>query len=145
MGVILIDDASEVDNDRFSEEQLSHLPKVRMARMGERRGLMLARMEGVWRASSEVAIFLDSHIEATPGWIEPLLARIRDNPRAVVVPSIDSIDFDGMGFQGNSGLGVLGFTWTLGQKPQYAADTEKPQPSPIMPGGLFAGHRKFFL
>ena len=37
---------------------------------------MLARMEGAWRAVADMLVFLDSHIEATPGWLEPLLARI---------------------------------------------------------------------
>ena len=31
---------------------------------------------GIWRARGEVVICLDSHVEATPGWLEPLLWRI---------------------------------------------------------------------
>ena len=67
------------------------LPKTRLVRLKERRGLMLAarpledlvicteaRMEGVWRSTAEVTIFLDSHIEATKGWLEPILARIKE-------------------------------------------------------------------
>jgi len=153
-----VDDASTTDPTRFTEEQLHairepldeyirQLPKVRVVRLGERRGLMLARMEGCWRATSEVTIFLDSHIEATRGWIEPLLARIKEDRRHVVVPSIDSIHFDNLGYEGGSGLGVLGFTWTLGQKPEAgpAPDRVEPVKSPIMAGGLFAADRAFFL
>ena len=78
---------------------------------------MVARMEGIWRATAQVCIFLDSHIEATKGWLEPLLARIAEDPKHVVVPSIDSIEHETFAWQGSSGLGVLGFTWTLGQNP----------------------------
>lgn len=53
-------------------------------------------MEGVWRSTAEVTVFLDSHIEAEPtdrsfctpalrefqatrGWLEPILARIKED------------------------------------------------------------------
>jgi len=156
--VVLVDDASAPDPTRFSEERwgrlqrpledhVQRLPKVRLARLGERRGLMLARMEGAWRAAAEVVVFLDSHVEATRGWLEPLLARIAEDRRHVVVPSIDGINFDTFRFEGSSGLGVLRFTWTLGQLPQAV----QPGPdtvalkSPIMAGGLFAADRAFFM
>eukprot|EP00971_Amphidinium_carterae_P003735 74026-Amphidinium_carterae.1 len=120
------------------------LPKVRLARMGERRGLMLARMEGCWRASGDVVIFLDSHIEASPGWIEPLLARVHDFPTHVVVPTIGSIGSDDFRYMHGSGLGVVSFTWTLGQAPKGSAG-DGFQKSPIMAGGLFAANRQYFL
>lgn len=155
--IILVDDASTPDPLRFTEKRwqnlqepietyIKELPKVRLVRLQERRGLMLARMEGCWRATGETVVFLDSHIEATVGWLEPLLSRIREDPRHVVVPSIDSIGFDDFHYGGGSGLGVLGFSWTLGQKPQMAGgDGIEPLRSPIMAGGLFAAHRLFFL
>lgn len=109
--MVLVDDASAPDPTRFSEERwgrlqrpledhVQRLPKVRLARLGERRGLMLARMEGAWRAAAEVVVFLDSHVEATRGWLEPLLARIAEDRRHVVVPSIDGINFDTFRFEG---------------------------------------------
>jgi len=156
--IILVDDCSVPDEGRFTKERWRDLqdrlkdyvlilPKVRLVRLGERRGLMLARMEGAWRASGEVVVFLDSHIEATQGWLEPLLARIKEDNTHVVVPSIDGIDFDNFGFQGSSGLGVLGFSWTLGQRPQSVSGAEEGNfhRSPIMAGGLFAAHRGFFM
>jgi len=156
--IVLIDDASAPDPDRFVqgrwqdlqaelEAHISVLPKVALARMGTRRGLMLARMEGAWRCTGDVIVFLDSHIEATEGWIEPLLARISQDRTHVVVPSIDSIDHDNFDYLGHSGLGVLGFSWTLGQKPQGVKDPWSPEilKSPIMAGGLFASDRSFFM
>merc|ERR1740139_1091149 len=63
--IILVDDCSKPDALRFNEDRweqlqkplesyLMQLPKVRIARMGQRRGLMLARMEGAWRATGDV-------------------------------------------------------------------------------------------
>lgn len=155
--IILVDDNSVPAGGRFSKERwerlqgelvdyLQKLPKVRLVRLGERRGLMLARMEGAWRAGAEVVVFLDSHIEATPGWLEPLLARIQEDRRHVVVPNILGIHFDNFGYQGSSGLGVLSFTWTLGQRPlPTASDGSEIKKSPIMAGGLFAAEKAFFM
>eukprot|EP00931_Biecheleriopsis_adriatica_P076151 TRINITY_DN49893_c0_g1_i1.p1 TRINITY_DN49893_c0_g1~~TRINITY_DN49893_c0_g1_i1.p1 ORF type:complete len:700 (+),score=130.02 TRINITY_DN49893_c0_g1_i1:85-2184(+) len=155
--VILVDDASTPDPGRFTQERWLHLqeelaayvkqlPKVRLVRLGERRGLMLARMEGAWRAEGEVVVFLDSHIEASPGWLEPLLARIKEDRRHVVVPNILGIGYDDFSYQGSSGLGVLSFSWTLGQRPQpLQGDQTNFHKSPIMAGGLFAADKAFFM
>ncbi|CAE7459639.1 Pgant5, partial [Symbiodinium sp. CCMP2456] len=118
--LIVVDDAS-VPTDRFDQEHwealqsplaeyCQQLPKTQLVRLAERRGLMLARMEGVWRATGDVVIFLDSHIEATPGWIEPLLARIKEDPRKVVLPRVDTIDAETFEYSSTerSGIGVLG-------------------------------------
>lgn len=154
--IILVDDASVADPGRFTQERwlklqspledyLKKLPKVRLVRLGQRRGLMLARMEGAWRAQAEVVVFLDSHIEASPGWLEPLLARIKQDRRHVVVPNILGIDFDNLAFEGSSGLGVLSFTWTLGQRPMPTKTGSEIQKSSIMAGGLFAADKAFFM
>lgn len=155
--VIMVDDASVPDPLRFTQQRwerlqgemadyVKKLPKVSLVRLGERRGLMLARMEGAWRARADVVVFLDSHIEAAPGWLEPLLSRIKDDRKHVVVPNILGIGFDDFSYQGSSGLGVLSFSWTLGQRPQPANTQDGEfKKSPIMAGGLFASDRAFFM
>ena len=42
----------------------------------------------------QVLIFLDSHIEATAGWLEALLHRIHVDKRIVPAPAIDNINFE---------------------------------------------------
>ena len=41
----------------------------------------------------KVLTFLDSHIEATEGWLEPLLERVHQNPKAIACPVIEEVDF----------------------------------------------------
>lgn len=83
-------------------------------------------------------------VEATPGWLEPLLARIAEDRRRVVVPSIDSIDAEDFKYT-VGGLSVLSFSWTLGQRPLEAPKGDEPARSSVMAGGLFAADRAQFL
>lgn len=46
-------------------------------------------------------IFLDAHCEATESWIEPLLARIEEDHTAVLVPIIDVIEANTLGYSTN--------------------------------------------
>lgn len=154
--VVLVDDSSAVDPERFHEkhwrrlqgeleEHIYALPKVRLLRLKKRRGLMRARMEGVWLASGEIAVFLDSHIEATPGWLEPLLARIAEDRTRLVVPSIDGVDTEDFQYT-VFGLGLVSFNWLLNQKPRERPDGDDSlAPSSVMCGGLFAADKAWFL
>ena len=71
---------------------LTNFPKVKVLRLPSRQGLIRARLAGVEIAKGPVLTFLDSHIEASVGWLEPLLERIRQDKTNVVTPVIDSID-----------------------------------------------------
>ncbi len=52
-----------------------------MFRKKERQGLIRCRMFGSTVAKGKVLTFLDSHVETGIGWLEPLLYRIKDEPR----------------------------------------------------------------
>ena len=49
-------------------------------------------MAGIHAAEADILTFLDSHIEATHGWLEPLLDRVARNYRTVACPVIEAID-----------------------------------------------------
>jgi len=49
------------------QEYIDKLDKVSLIRASERSGLIRARLIGFEKCTAEVAIFLDSHCEATPG------------------------------------------------------------------------------
>ncbi|KAJ8704727.1 hypothetical protein PYW07_011915 [Mythimna separata] len=55
-------------------------------------GLTRARLAGARYAAGDVIVFLDSHCEAQPDWMRPLLQTIKDYPHAIVVPIIDVIE-----------------------------------------------------
>ncbi|KAH9643274.1 hypothetical protein HF086_005936 [Spodoptera exigua] len=52
---------------------------------------MLARLKGARAARGDVLVFLDSHCEAGPDWLRPLLQRIQHKRDSVLTPIIDVI------------------------------------------------------
>ena len=154
--IILVDDWSNKTTHPWLGDRLARhlrtLPKVKLVRLPKRGGLMTARTRGAEAASGKVIVFLDSHIEATKGWIEPLLSRIATHPKTFVVPRIAGIDAETFRHDGGSsgGLSVLGFHWRLGQTSGFRPEPSgkaalEPQPSPIMAGGLLAARRDWFF
>lgn len=52
---------------------------VKILRMEQRSGLIRARLRGAAATKGQVITFLDAHCECTIGWLEPLLARIKED------------------------------------------------------------------
>ena len=42
-------------------------------------GIMRSRIKGAEKATGDTMTFLDAHIEATYGWLEPLLTEVKYN------------------------------------------------------------------
>jgi len=154
--IILVDDSSERSEikdtlPKFVTQVMP--PIVKLVRTKERSGLTRARMVGSDLAEAEVILFLDSHCEASPGWLEPLLQRIKDDDKNVVMPSHDIIsktDFEFFGSKTIDNQGI--FDWRLMHTWQMlpSFDREKiktkadPVRSPTMAGGLFAISKRFW-
>jgi polypeptide N-acetylgalactosaminyltransferase len=131
--IILVDDGSDVEwLQKPLEDYIATLPKVKLVRTHARTGLMRARTIGAENAIGDTVTFLDSHIECNHGWLEPLLYRVHQDRRHVVMPVIDSIHPDGFSYN-QGGLDILGFSWGLGQKGigQRKRSQLEPMPSPI--------------
>eukprot|EP00045_Choanoeca_perplexa_P012946 m.144167 g.144167 ORF g.144167 m.144167 type:complete len:630 (-) comp16187_c0_seq8:1312-3201(-) len=153
--VLLVDDASTGDwlNAEF-EAQVAAIPKTRLLRLPQRSGLIRAKVAGAQAAKGEVITFLDSHCECNPGWLEPLLDRIRRDPHAVVTPVIDVIDHDTFDYRpagSTTQIGVftwhMQFSWTdiTEEQRRHRKSIVDPVPSPAMAGGLFAMRRDYFF
>ncbi len=65
---------------------------MKILRPSKRLGLIAAKNYGGRHATGDVVVFLDAHIEANVGWLEPILARIKEKRSAILCPTIDSID-----------------------------------------------------
>ncbi|KAM9774464.1 polypeptide N-acetylgalactosaminyltransferase 11 [Syngnathus typhle] len=152
--IILVDDHSELaelkdDLDHYVREQLPR--NVKLLRNQKREGLIRGRMIGAKHATGEVLVFLDSHCEVNQAWLQPLLAAIRSQRRAVVCPVIDIISADTLAYS-PSPVVRGGFNWGLHFKwdPVPAAQLAGPRGaiapirSPTMAGGLFAMDRDYF-
>ncbi|XP_043986360.1 polypeptide N-acetylgalactosaminyltransferase 6-like isoform X1 [Gambusia affinis] len=155
--ILLVDDASTDDFLKTPlDEYVKGLQIVRVLRQKERKGLITARLMGAQAAQGEVLTFLDSHCECFPGWLEPLLARIAEEPRAVVSPRIMPIDNHSLRFhkpvpeQVNYSRG--NFDWRLKFGWEHVPDEEKkhkknetyPIRTPTFAGGLFSILKSYF-
>ncbi|XP_078408319.1 polypeptide N-acetylgalactosaminyltransferase 13 isoform X3 [Cetorhinus maximus] len=129
--IILVDDDSERD---FLKKPLENHVKnlqvpVKIIRMEQRSGLIRARLRGAAASKGQVITFLDAHCECTVGWLEPLLARIKENRTAVVCPIIDVISDDTFEYMAGSDMTYGGFNWKLNFRwypvPQREMDRRK--------------------
>eukprot|EP00051_Salpingoeca_urceolata_P002861 m.53348 g.53348 ORF g.53348 m.53348 type:complete len:593 (-) comp12374_c1_seq2:136-1914(-) len=146
--IVLIDDAS--DPDYAVGDDIKNMQKIKYVREDDRIGLIRARVRGYEESCGDVLTYLDSHVEANAGWLEPLLQRIKEDPKNVVTPIIDLID-DTTFKYAPSPMVRGGFNWGLTFKwkplPAHERATRKgadPVLSPTMAGGLFSIHRDWF-
>ncbi|XP_012941011.1 polypeptide N-acetylgalactosaminyltransferase 5 [Aplysia californica] len=152
--IILVDDFSSKEYLKAPlEKYFNDFPKVHIVRATKRQGLTRARLLGYYVSTAPVIVFLDSHIECFPGWLQPLLQRIHESPKAVPYPNIEIIRDQtfqvGCTIAGSRAIfrwKDLTFQWEF--VPQYERMRRQldsdPIRSPTMPGGLFAISREFF-
>uniref|UniRef100_A0A8D2P7D5 Polypeptide N-acetylgalactosaminyltransferase n=1 Tax=Zosterops lateralis melanops TaxID=1220523 RepID=A0A8D2P7D5_ZOSLA len=153
--IVLVDDASERE---FLKASLENYVKkldvpIRILRMEQRSGLIRARLRGAAASRGQVITFLDAHCECTLGWLEPLLARIKEDRKTVVCPIIDVISDDTFEYMAGSDMTYGGFNWKLNFRwypvPQREMERRKgdrtlPVRTPTMAGGLFSIDRSYF-
>ncbi|XP_068452869.1 polypeptide N-acetylgalactosaminyltransferase 6 [Clinocottus analis] len=155
--IILVDDASVADHLKTQlEEFVLPLKIVRVVRQLERKGLITARLLGASIAQGEILTFLDAHCECFHGWLEPLLARIVEEPTAVVSPEISTIDLESFQFfkpsPSSHAFNRGNFDWSLsfGWEPipeeamKLRKDETYPVKTPTFAGGLFSISKKYF-
>lgn len=153
--IILVDDASErTFLQQPLEEHVSALPvPVKILRSKERHGLVKARLMGAKEAEGDVLTFLDAHCETTIGWLEPLLARIKNNPSTAVSPIIDIISDESFALLRSFELHHGGVSWNLHFRwfgaseklmQERRGDMTVPFRTPVMAGGLFSISKAYF-
>ncbi|XP_048247152.1 uncharacterized protein LOC124125476 [Haliotis rufescens] len=151
--IILVDDLSNNGYLKTPlEEYIATLVKVTLLRTTTRQGVARSRLLGYAAARAPVLIFMDSHTECFPGWLEPLLEVISLDPSTVTFPVITPIDPDD--FRSRTSLPTHrgGFSWeglrfvwdAIPAKEQNKRTETEPIRSPTIPGGVFAINKAFF-
>ncbi|KAM6977961.1 polypeptide N-acetylgalactosaminyltransferase 6 [Aplochiton taeniatus] len=155
--ILLVDDASTAEHLKSTlDDYVRQLKIVHVLRQAERKGLITARLLGASVAKGKVLTFLDAHCECFHGWLEPLLARIVEEPTAVVSPDITTIDLNS--FQFNKPVTTArahnrgNFDWSLTfgweaipeQAKSLRKDETYPVKTPTFAGGLFSISKAYF-
>lgn len=112
-------------------------------------------MMGAVNAQGPALIFMDSHMEVTPGWLEPLLDRLAINKNITAISAVDTLDMNTLQYyysmDPNTVL-VTGFNWDMifNWKKPYEPEGKKrknpndPVSSPTMLGAFFVIDKDYF-
>ncbi|KAK2494284.1 hypothetical protein MC885_000872 [Smutsia gigantea] len=144
--IILVDDLSRPGQLKSAlSAYVARLDGVKLLRSTKRLGAIRARMLGAARATGDVLVFMDSHCECQPGWLEPLLGRIADDRNRVVSPVIDVIDWKTFQYYPSRDLqrGVLDWKLDFHWEPLPEGERKALQ-SPVVPSGVVAMDRHYF-
>jgi glycosyltransferase involved in cell wall biosynthesis len=139
MEVIFVDDAS--DPPASDVLRGLNIPQLRIIRNDNREGLIRAKTIGARATKGDLLVFLDAHIRAYPGWLEPMISLTNDDYRRVVVPTIPVLDGNTWE-QIKEYVGVklifdwkMDFIWYVDSEDDFV---------PIMSGGLLAITKRWF-
>ncbi|KAM7063999.1 polypeptide N-acetylgalactosaminyltransferase 15 [Molossus nigricans] len=151
--VILVDDLSQRGQLKTAlSEYVARLEGVKLLRSNKRLGAIGARMLGATRATGDVLVFMDSHCECHPGWLEPLLSRIAGDRSRVVSPVIDVIDWKTFQYHPSKDPQRAVLDWKLDLHWEALSESKRkdllspisPIRSPVVPGGVVAMDRHYF-
>lgn len=131
------------------------LPKVRIIRSPTRIGLIKARMMGCVNSQGPALVFMDAHIEVTPGWLEPLLDRIAFNKNITAIAVMDTLDMETFEYRYRrdpNHIMVTGFDWNMifnwksipESERKRRRDPSEPVYSPTMLGAFFMIDKSYF-
>eukprot|EP00096_Caligus_rogercresseyi_P014574 TRINITY_DN7081_c0_g1_i1.p1 TRINITY_DN7081_c0_g1~~TRINITY_DN7081_c0_g1_i1.p1 ORF type:complete len:637 (+),score=113.35 TRINITY_DN7081_c0_g1_i1:127-2037(+) len=153
--ILILDDYSSLEHlgkdlDDYIQKHFDGL--VRVIHLKKRHGLMRCRMVGIQESKGSILTFLDSHIEAGKGWLEPLLHGIKENPKLITSPVIDSINDTTFyyTFIHKDLYGLMNWNLDFEWRELSAGESAKkenlwaPHANPIMAGGLFSIRKDWF-
>jgi len=152
--IILVDDCSpDPDLQQPLNDYLRLLPKVRLIRHAKRQGLIVSRMDGARQATSPTLFFMDAHAEVNDGWLEPLLAELKRNPKQILQPFIDGIDAMTLSFTAPGVYHKGSFSWDLrytwlrvkDHEQHQAMATGLPFFTPTLVGCAIAVQKQYFM
>jgi polypeptide N-acetylgalactosaminyltransferase len=137
------------------KDETSKFPKVRLIHSPTRIGLIKARMMGAVNAKGPALIFMDSHMEVTTGWLEPLLDRLANNKNITAIADVDTLNLHTLEYSYHPNPGHLyinGLDWNLmfnwipvsERERKRRGNPNNPTYSPTMLGAFFVIDKDFF-
>lgn len=139
---------SDGNPDSREKELKAISSKVKVLALKERHGLILAKMKGVDMAVGPVIVFMEAHCIVNRNWLQPLLERVRLNPKTLAMPALDQIPQDNWRSYHTMPSGHWRFEWNLNLVYSNPAGlighTSEPFPSPGTSGGIFAMRKDWF-
>eukprot|EP00435_Cladocopium_sp_Y103_P029738 s36_g7.t1 len=153
--ILLVSDGND-QQGIFERELKAMHQKVQVIVNEENKGLIVTKMETAARATAPVLMFLEPHVVVTPQWLEPLLARLEEEPKALVMPSLDVLNKEQSGRAGERDMSTYlrmqflywRFEWNLNliaDNPlRKDIDTAAPYPSPATSGGIYAIRKEWW-
>lgn len=106
--VILVNDRStlpDLEPGGFLDSYIRSLPKVKMMRTAQHRGIGASRRHGMHLSTAPVVVFLDSNVEVNTQWLEPLLSTLQEKSPTVVFPQVFAINATDFGLDPYTGSG----------------------------------------
>ena len=113
--IIVADNHSDDDSVSFLAE---NFPQVKILQLEENYGFAKGYNVALQQIDAEFYILLNSDVEVTPGWIEPLIKQLADPTVAVVQPKVMSwLNKDEFEYAGAAGgfIDKLGFPFCRGR------------------------------
>ncbi|XP_060562485.1 polypeptide N-acetylgalactosaminyltransferase 13-like [Ruditapes philippinarum] len=154
--VILVDDGSKDEFLKAAVEiHATNVDKIKLLRNEQALGLMRARQRGIEETGSDYFIVLDGHIEVTPGWLEPVLYRLVQEPNALLTSHIMVLNKETFEIsRGDHDIAFMFFDqitlnelWVkyTNDYRAYRNGSVSPIPYGIVPGMMTAMRKSFFL
>lgn len=147
--IILVHDGL---GDRNLWEYISYkLPLVTQLEVGitKPKGLIQARLTGARKATGDVLVFLNAHMEVTEGWLSPLLTPISENQKTATQSITDTVSTETFAYEELVEPKQMGFNWQLDRIPLPLEQSHRNRwPSPYaasqLEGHVIAINRQWF-
>lgn len=138
------------------EKYMKRFPKVKILRSYLRHGLIETRMLGTANAKGPIIVFLDSHVEVSYGWLEPVLDRFKYRRELLVTMWHLGLEKDTLkynNYEEKNPRWVGGFRWSLDfmciSIQKYEGDNPtplyEPKQSPTVWGSMHAIRKDYFV
>jgi polypeptide N-acetylgalactosaminyltransferase len=142
--IMWVSDGNSPDKVFASELKAMH-PKVSVYENEKNLGLITTKMNAAKWAKGSVLMFLEPHVIVNTGWLQPLLTRLAEEPKALIMPALDALGED-LSYH-VAGAGHWRFEWNLNlvyTNPGEVTNRDQPYLSPATSGGIYAIRRDWW-